>query len=159
LHALRSRRSDLSTDLVLLLIEPPLLGGRDVTAVLAGFETLFLADKLVLRVQYACLERSNLAVAECLIDSPILEFKASIHLGPAADGSPTHPAEASWPVQATKPSDVMMTAKLGFLERVNIGLSPSVSGVLIHPTRETMPMARLSVVEWSIHETDMSMAQ
>jgi hypothetical protein len=69
-----------------------------------------------------------------------------------------HPADAIWLVQATTPSDVMMTARLDFFEIVNIGFLLCVSGVLIHPTRATMPMRRLSVVKRSIHEPDMSMA-
>jgi hypothetical protein len=61
-------------------------------------------------------------------------------------------------VQATRPSAVTITARPDFFEIVNIGFLLYVSGVLIHPARETMPMRRLSVVKRSIHEPDMSMA-
>src|SRR5712671_5957317 len=129
-HVLRRWRSDLSTDLVLLLIERLLLGGCDVTAVLLRFETLFLADELVLRVQCARLERSNLAVAKRLIDSPVLDFEASIHLGPAGMVlcPPSRSQLAGAGDKAQRRDD---DRKAGLLRHSEHWLSPSVSGVLI----------------------------
>src|SRR5260370_33760171 len=108
-------------------------------------------------MQRTRLRRSNLAVAVRLIDSPVLDFEACIHLGPAGmvlcPPGRSHLAGAG--DNAERRDD---NGKAGLLEIVNIGFLLCVSGVLIHPTRETMPMRRLSVVKRSIHEPDMSMA-
>src|ERR1700691_1765700 len=71
--------ADLSADAVFLLVQHSLLGLSNVTAILAGHVTLFLANLMILVMQLGRFALAHLTFFDFVVNTPVLVRQALIH--------------------------------------------------------------------------------